>query len=336
MLKAAAGGGGKGMRRVDDAAALQSALAAAASEAKSSFGDASVYVEKLVERPRHVEVQVLADKHGTVLHLFERDCSIQRRHQKVLEETPCPVLPAATREAMTAVAVRAAEAAGYEGAGTVEFLLAEDGAFYFLEMNTRLQVEHPVTELVTGIDLVKAQLRIAGGEPLWFRQEELAQRGHAIEVRIYAEDPGAGWAPSPGRIESYREPGGPWVRVDSGVVAGSEIPIFYDPLIAKLIVWGADREDARRRLLRALEEYRVHGIRTTIPFFRALLRDPDVIESRLHTGWLTPERARRLVEKKTDDEIAVIAAAVAAFDDAASRAQSHESASRSAWRWSFR
>jgi acetyl-CoA carboxylase biotin carboxylase subunit len=239
MLKAAGGGGGKGMRRVERPEDLARSLETARSEARNSFGDDAVYIEKLIVEPRHVEIQVLADKHGNCVHLFERDCSIQRRNQKVIEESPCPVLPAETRAQMAAVAVQAAQAVGYQNAGTIEFLYGQDGSFYFLEMNTRLQVEHPITELVTGVDLVHAQLRVAEGEPLWFRQEDLHQRGHAIEFRVYAEDPSQNWAPSPGRVAGYREPAGPGVRVDGGLYQGGEIPVFYDPTVAKLVVFGA-------------------------------------------------------------------------------------------------
>ena len=337
MLKAAAGGGGKGMRRVDRAEDLRGALRAARSEARSSFSDDAVYVEKFVDQPRHVEVQVMADKHGHTVHLFERDCSIQRRNQKVVEETPCPVLPAATRAAMTAVAIRAAEAVGYEGAGTVEFLLGGDGNFYFLEMNTRLQVEHPITELVTGVDLVHAQLDVAMGLPLSFRQEDLTQRGHAIELRIYAEDPGENWAPSPGMLNGYREPGGPWVRVDSGVYQGAEIPIYYDPMVAKLVVWGATRADAIARADRALGEYRIRGVRTSIPFFRALLDDPDFRSGIYTTGFLSEARVARLSAATHRDDIAVMAAAIAAFerDNRLTRPASG-AAVNNRWRWSFR
>ncbi len=336
MLKAAAGGGGKGMRRVDGPGELAEALRRARSEAASSFGDDAVYIEKLVIDPRHVEVQVLCDAHGGAVHLFERDCSIQRRHQKVVEETPCPVLPPETREAMTAVALRAARAVGYVGAGTVEFLLGADGSFYFLEMNTRLQVEHPITEMVTGIDLVAAQLRIAAGEPLWFGQDDIRQVGHAIECRIYAEDAAHGWAPSPGRIEGYREPGGPWVRVDSGVYQGAEVPLHYDPMIAKLIVWGRDRDEAIRRSLRALLEYRVRGIHTTIPFFREVLADPDFRAGRYDTGFLSAERVERLTKLARNDDVAVIAAAIAALRRDTAVRRPAAAAAPSPWKWSYR
>ena len=342
MLKAAAGGGGKGMRRVDRAEDLPGAWRAARSEAVSSFSDDAVYIEKFVVRPRHVEVQVLADAHGNCVHLFERDCSIQRRNQKVVEETPCPVLSPETREAMTAVAVQAARAVDYEGAGTVEFLYGADGSFYFLEMNTRLQVEHPITEMVTGVDLVQAQLRVAAGEPLWFRQEDLSQTGHAIECRVYAEDPGANWAPSPGLITGYREPGGPWVRVDTAVYPGATVPVHYDPMVAKLVVWGRDRQDAIRRTLRALREYRVRGIRTSIPFFRELMADPDWIAGDVHTGFLSDERMARLTTATRHDDVAVIAAAIAQLERdharSAAPASTANGAARGAgnWKWSFR
>ncbi|NOY26115.1 MAG: acetyl-CoA carboxylase biotin carboxylase subunit [Oligoflexia bacterium] len=339
MLKASAGGGGKGMREVARQQDLAVAFSAARSEAMSSFGDDAVYIEKRVVGARHVDVQVLADAHGSTVHLFERDCSVQRRNQKVLEETPCPVLPDATRQAMTAVAVRAAQAVSYVGAGTVEFLydVAHD-SFFFLEMNTRLQVEHPITEAVTGVDLVQAQLRIAGGEPLWFDQDDLVQRGHAMECRVYAEDAGQGWAPSPGRIEGYREPGGPWVRVDSGVFAGAEVPIFYDPMVAKLVVWGTDRGDCIQRLQRALDEYRVRGIQTSIPFFRALLRDPDFLSGDYNTGLLSPQRMETLTAHLDHGELACIAAAIAALerDQQTRRPSLEDDADQDRWRWSFR
>lgn len=315
MIKAAAGGGGKGMRRVDRAEDFASAWRSAQSEAKKSFKDDAVYLEKFVENPKHVEIQVLADAHGQTVHLFERDCSVQRRNQKVVEETPCAVLPHATRLAMAKVAVQAAEAVGYVGAGTIEFLFSQaSGEFYFLEMNTRLQVEHPITEMVTGIDLARAQLRIAAGEPLWFRQEDIVQRGHAIECRVYAEDPSRQFAPAPGRISGLREPAGPWVRVDSGVYAGYEVPIHYDPMIAKLVCWGSDREEAISRTIRALREYRVRGIRTSIPFFAALLRDPDFADGRYSTGFLSPERLTTLTDAARLDDIATIAAALAQYE----------------------
>ena len=339
MIKAAGGGGGKGMRRVDRLEDMKSAWRAARSEAMSSFSNDAVYIEKFVVNPRHVEVQVLADTHGTTVHLFERDCSIQRRNQKVVEETPCPVLSDETRHAMTQVAIQAAEAVGYVGAGTVEFLYGADGSFYFLEMNTRLQVEHPITEMVTGIDLVQAQLRIAAGEPLWFTQDDLKQVGHAIECRIYAEDPSANWSPSPGLITGYQEPGGPWVRVDTAVYPGATVPIDYDPMVAKLVVWGRDRDEAIRRTSRALREYRVRGIRTSIPFFREIMADPDWIAGKVDTGFLSEERMARLTAATRHDDIAIMAAAIAQLERDHARAAAPAAAGTAVgnrWKWSYR
>ncbi len=315
MLKAAGGGGGKGIRKVERREDFASAWRAARSEAARSFKDDAVYLEKFVQDPKHVEIQVLADQYGNTVHLFERDCSVQRRNQKVVEETPCPVLSDETRLAMANVAVQAAKAVGYVGAGTCEFLYSQaTGDFYFLEMNTRLQVEHPITEMVTGIDLVRAMIRIAGGEPLWFRQEDVKQVGHAIECRVYAEDPANNFAPAPGKISGLREPGGPWVRVDSGVYAGYEVPIHYDPMVAKLICWGADREEAISRSIRALREYRVRGIRTSIPFFEAILRDEDFKRGDYSTGFLSAERMKKLTDTSHNDRIATIAAAIAKYE----------------------
>ena len=338
MLKAAAGGGGKGMRRVDDVEALDAALASARSEAKKSFADDAVYVEKLVERARHVEIQVLADAHGDAVHLFERDCSVQRRHQKVIEETPCPVLRPEVREAMAAAAVRAAKAVGYVGAGTCELLMAEDQSWWFLEMNTRLQVEHPITEMVTGVDLVRAQLRVARGEPLWFKQEELAQRGHAIECRIYAEDPYAGFRPSPGPLHTYREPQGPFVRVDGGFGEGDEVPIHYDPMIAKLVVWGKDREEAISRTRRALQEYRVVGIPTSIPFFLRILEDEGFLSGRYDTGFLAGDwLARHMGAEEPRDDLPFVAAAIAQLQrDLQRQPESAAGTDTSAWKRAFR
>jgi acetyl-CoA carboxylase biotin carboxylase subunit len=254
MLKATAGGGGKGMRLVKEEGDLRSALRMAKSEAKSAFSDDSVYIEKYIEQPRHVEIQFLGDQHGNYVHLCERECSIQRRHQKVVEESPSVIITPEIRAAMGKVAIDAAKAAQYEGAGTVEFLVDKDINFYFLEMNTRLQVEHPITEMVTGVDIVKEQIRIAAGHPLSIRQEEVEQTGHAIECRVYAEDPDNNFMPCPGRITSLRTPGGPGVRDDSGVFEGFEIPIYYDPIISKLVAWGKDREEAIARMKRALSE----------------------------------------------------------------------------------
>jgi acetyl-CoA/propionyl-CoA carboxylase biotin carboxyl carrier protein len=273
-IKAAAGGGGKGLKVVASPEEAERAFESARREGQAYFSDPTVYVEKYVEDPRHVEVQVLADAHGTVLHLGERDCTIQRRHQKLVEETPSPAVDAALRERIGQIAVDAARAVGYRSAGTIEGLLDRDGNYWFLEMNTRIQVEHTITEMVTGIDLVREQVLIAAGEPIAFRQEDVRFSGHAIECRVNAEDPSSGFLPTPGVITVYREPAGPGVRVDSGVQAGSEISGLYDPMIAKLIVWDRDRERARRRMLRALDEFRIEGVSSLLGFHRALLSHP--------------------------------------------------------------
>jgi acetyl-CoA/propionyl-CoA carboxylase biotin carboxyl carrier protein len=270
-LKAAGGGGGKGFRVARSEDELEKAFAGASGEGERFFGDPTVYIERYLEDPRHVEVQILADSHGSVVHLGERDCSIQRRHQKLIEESPAPGLDPALRERICAIGVEAARAVGYRSAGTVEGLLA-DGEYYFLEMNTRVQVEHSVTEMVTGIDIVREQIAIAAGEPLSFGQEDVTLRGHAIECRINAEDASKNFAPAPGAIGRYREPAGPFVRVDSGVEAGSAVLPYYDPMVAKLIVWDRDRESATRRMLRALGEYEIEGLKTLLPFHRALLQ----------------------------------------------------------------
>ena len=274
LLKAAAGGGGKGMRVVHAEAGMASAFEGAAREARQAFGDDSVYLEKYLTRPRHIEIQILADAHGTVLHLGERECSIQRRHQKMIEEAPSPAIGADVRQRMGVAAVAAAAAVGYRNAGTIEFLF-EDGEFYFLEMNTRIQVEHPVTELVTGVDLGEWQLRIAAGEPLPFRQDELQPAGHAIECRITSEDPENGFLPSTGVIRALQVPAGPGVRWDGGVAEGFEVSLFYDPLLGKLIVHGASREAAIDRMRRALHELRVVGVDTSAAFHRAVMEEPD-------------------------------------------------------------
>ena len=273
-IKASAGGGGKGLKVVHSAEEVDRAFEAARREGEAYFSDPAVYVERYLEDPRHVEVQVLADAHGNVIHLGERDCTIQRRHQKLVEETPSPAVSEELRDRIGRIAVDAAQAVGYRSAGTIEGLLSREGEYFFLEMNTRIQVEHTVTELVTGLDLIREQVLIAAGEPLWLRQEDVRLNGHAIECRINAEDPSSGFLPAPGRITGYREPAGPGVRVDSGVEAGSEIAGLYDPLIAKLCVHGVDREHARRRMLRALEEYRIEGVSSLLGFHRALLEHP--------------------------------------------------------------
>jgi acetyl-CoA carboxylase, biotin carboxylase subunit len=284
MLKAAAGGGGKGLRLVASERELESAFRTAQSEAQNAFNDTSLYIERYLERPRHVEIQVLADAHGNAIHLGERECSLQRRHQKVMEESPSPYLDESLRRTMGESAVGIARIAGYVNAGTVEFLMDRNKGFYFLEMNTRLQVEHPVTELVLGIDLVKEQIRIAAGQPLRWRQEQIRQRGWALECRIYAEDPDNNFFPCPGLIRSLRAPSGPGVRDDSGVFEGWTVPIDYDPLLSKLAVWGEDRAEAIARMRRALGEYEIHDIKTNIPFFRRVLEHPGFLAGDYHTG----------------------------------------------------
>ncbi len=316
LVKAVAGGGGKGMRTVREAAELAGAVRAARSEAGAAFGDTAVYLERQLIRPRHIEVQLLGDQHGTVLPFVERECSIQRRHQKVVEETPSLAVSPALRAEMTAAAAAVARTVGYTNAGTIEFLLDEDGRFYFLEMNTRLQVEHPITEMVSGVDLVRWQIRIARGERLDLSPERLlTPSGHAIECRIYAEDPDNSFLPSPGRILQLRAPAGPGIRDDSGATAGLDVPIFYDPMISKLIAWAEDRPLAVARMRRALGEYIVAGIRTTVPFFMWLLAQPEFLESRFHTTYLDEvlkaREGRPFVEPgPADEEIAMIAAAI--------------------------
>jgi acetyl-CoA/propionyl-CoA carboxylase biotin carboxyl carrier protein len=288
-IKASAGGGGRGLKVVRDPAGAVRALESARREGEAYFSDSAVYVERYLEDPRHVEVQVLADAHGNVIHLGERDCTIQRRHQKLVEETPSPAVDPALRERIGSIAVDAARAVGYQSAGTIEGLLSRDGEYFFLEMNTRIQVEHTVTELVTGLDLVREQVLIAAGHELSLRQEDVRLNGHAIECRINAEDVGNGFLPAPGTIAAYREPAGPGVRIDSGVVAGSEISPLYDPMIAKLVVLGVDREHARRRMLRALDELVVEGVKTLVGFHKALLTHPCFIEGETCHGLVESE-----------------------------------------------
>ena len=290
LLKAAAGGGGKGMRIVTSADALPEAAAAARREALSAFGDPRLLVEKFIPQAHHVEVQILADHHGRVVHLYERECSVQRRHQKIIEESPSPLLTPETRQALWEAAIRAARAVQYTNAGTVEFIVdPETQQFYFLEMNTRLQVEHPVTEMRLGLDLVQWQIRIAAGEPLPPEMDALPARGHAIEARIYAEDPAANFLPVSGTLGLVREPRRPWLRVDSGVQSGTPVPPFYDPLLSKIIAYGETREQARRRLLAALEETVYLGLPTNLPFLLDLLRHPDFVAGRVHTRWVETE-----------------------------------------------
>ncbi len=289
MIKATAGGGGRGMRLVNGPDTIEGLFKAAQGEAEAAFGNPGLYMEKFIERPRHVEVQILADNHGNVVHLGERDCSIQRRHQKLLEESPSPALDDQLRLRMGEAAVAAAKSINYQGAGTVEFLLDREGNFYFMEMNTRIQVEHPVTEMVTGVDLIAEQLRIAGGEPISFTQDDIQLRGHAIECRINAEDASHNFRPSPGRITGWLPPGGPGVRVDSHVYTGYEIPPFYDSLIGKLIIWGHDRDSALKRMKRALNECAITGITTTIDFHLNLLNREEFLKGDVHTKFVEEE-----------------------------------------------
>ena len=338
LLKAAAGGGGKGMRIVRERSELPSLLEQARGEASSAFGDGTLFVEKYLERPRHIEVQIIADTHGRCVHLGERECSIQRRHQKLIEECPSPVVDPATRKAIGAMAVKAAKAVGYVGAGTVEFLRAADGSFYFMEMNTRLQVEHPVTEMVTGVDLVKTQIRVAEGRELPFSQSDVSIRGHAIECRIIAEDPAHNFRPAPGTIRGLRVPTGPGVRDDGGIYAGYTVPVHYDALLSKLVAWGRDRDEAIARMARALDEYRIDGIKTSISFHRKVMDHPAFRDGELDTGFVAahPE----LVAPSEDpwlEEVAVLAAAVAHFRrveraSALAGAPAGERR-RSPWRW---
>jgi acetyl-CoA carboxylase biotin carboxylase subunit len=315
MLKAAAGGGGRGMRLVDGEDKLEAALAGARREAKGAFGDDTIYLEKAIVRARHVEIQVFGDEHGQVVHLFERDCSVQRRNQKVIEEAPCPVLDEPTRARMGEVAVRAARKVGYVGAGTIEMLYDQASkSFYFLEMNTRLQVEHPVTELITGIDLVRWQIAVAQGERLPLGPEQIERRGAAIQCRVYAEDP-VKFLPSPGTISSLRVPAGPGVRDDSGVTAGSVISVYYDPMISKLCAWASDRRAAIDRMRRALGEYHVGGIRTNLAFHRRVMRHPAFIAGDYDTGFIERHRADLQPAEPSPEDLdrAAIAAALQAF-----------------------
>ena len=335
LLKAVAGGGGKGMRRVDRAADLEAALRDASSEAGRAFNNPEVYVERLIEQPRHIEIQLLGDQYGNMVYLGERECSLQRRHQKVMEECPSPLIAQhpEMRRAMGEAAIRAARAADYHNAGTVEFLVDRDRRFYFLEMNTRLQVEHPVTELVTGLDLVRLQVEIAAGARLPFTQEQVAMRGWAIECRIYAEDPYNNFLPYPGKLTRLTRPLGPGIRIDGCVYDGWTVPMEYDPLLAKLAVWAANREDATARMIRALREYDVGGIRTNIGFFRQILEDPEFRAGNLHTGFID-EFFTRNAAPVPPVGMADVAALVAALHTLAHNGtpQSKPAAASNAWR----
>ena len=334
LLKAVAGGGGKGMRRVDRDADLQSALRDASSEAERSFRNSEVYVEKLIEHPRHIEIQLMGDQHGNMIHLGERECSIQRRHQKVIEECPSPLVEqhVEMRHAMGEAAIRAARAAGYYNAGTVEFLVDQDRRFYFLEMNTRLQVEHPVTELVTGLDLVRLQIEIAAGGRLPLTQQQVSWRGSAIECRIYAEDPYHDFLPYPGKITRLSRPLGPGIRVDGCIYAGWTVPMEYDPLLAKLAVWAGTRADATARMIRALSEYDVGGIRTNIGFFRQILEDPEFRAGNLHTGFIEEFFERHQRPQPSAELVAVAALAAAVHSQSRTAAAAQPDAPSSAWR----
>jgi acetyl-CoA carboxylase biotin carboxylase subunit len=314
MLKAVAGGGGKGLRLVRSPREVSSAYRAVGSEAASSFGDPRLYVEKYIEKPRHVEIQILADRYGRVIHLYDRECSIQRRHQKIIEESPAPGLDDRTRRRLGRIAIQGARAAGYVGAGTLEFLLDQEGNFYFLEMNTRLQVEHAVTERVVGIDLVKAQIEVAAGGYLPWRQRHITQTGHAIECRIYAEDAEAGFMPCPGKIEGLRLPEGLGIRNDCGVYEGAEVPIYYDPMIAKLIVWGENRVECILRMRRALREYQVRGIKTNISFHQWIVRHPRFMSGEFSTAFIDEEYdSMSKKELYPHKDIALASAAIAAL-----------------------
>lgn len=321
LIKASAGGGGKGMRIVEAEADFEEQMQRAVSEAQSAFGDGAVFIEKFITSPRHIEIQVLGDQHGNIVHLFERECSVQRRHQKVIEEAPSSVLTPEIREAMGKSAVGVAKACNYYGAGTVEFIVDEHLNYYFLEMNTRLQVEHPVTEQITGIDLVKEQIAIAEGKPLRFKQEELQINGHAIEVRVYAEDPANNFLPDIGRLATYKRPQGPGVRVDDGFEQGMDIPIYYDPMIAKLVTYGHTREDARLRMLRAIEEYEITGIETTLPFCRFVMEHPAFISGDFDTKFIEKHFSPEMLSTEPEAGAEEIAAVFATYLQETSKQQ---------------
>ena len=333
LIKAAAGGGGKGMRIVGDAGSFEEQMHAAISEATSAFGDGAVFIERYVSSPRHIEIQVLGDKHGNIVHLFERDCSIQRRHQKVVEEAPSSVLTPEIRERMGKSAVDVARSCNYTGAGTVEFILDEHLNFYFLEMNTRLQVEHPVTEMITGVDLVKEQIRIARGEEISFKQEDLKINGHAIELRVYAEDPKNNFLPDIGTLQTYKVPQGPGIRVDDGFEQGMEIPIYYDPMIAKLVAFGSDRKEAIDRMIRAIDEYQITGIATTLSFGRYVMRHDAFTSGKFDTHFVQNYFTPDALDTANEDE-AMIAALFAStiFKSSAVSADSLAQNYRSDWK----
>jgi 3-methylcrotonyl-CoA carboxylase alpha subunit len=329
LVKASAGGGGKGMRVVRQAAQLRDAIEGAQREAQKSFGNPQLLLERYIEQPRHVEFQIFGDSHGTIVHMFERDCSVQRRHQKVVEESPAPEYSEELRQRMAKAAIAAAAGVKYENAGTVEFIVTPQNEFYFLEMNTRLQVEHPVTEQVLGLDLVRLQLHVASGQPLPLSQDDLRQRGHAIECRIYAEDPDQNFLPQIGKVALYREPSGPGVRVDSGIEAGSEISVRYDPMLAKLIVTAENRAACIDRLLRALDEYVILGTTTNLPFLRRVVAHPTFREGRATTAFLGEEAAS--LQKKVSPIAAPIAALLSQRSKPARARASEEATISSPW-----
>ncbi len=314
LIKAVYGGGGKGLRIANSPAEVHQAMELAKLEAEASFGNSQIYMEKLLKKPRHIEFQVLADKHGSLIHLGERECSIQRRHQKLIEETPSPMMTKEKRAEMGEKAVEAAKAVDYASAGTVEFLVDKNGAFSFLEMNTRLQVEHMITEMVTGIDIVKEQIRIAAGEKLSYKQNDIAITGHALNCRINAEDPSRNFSPSPGKVENFQLPGGPGIRVDTALYAGSEIPLFYDSLIAKIAAWGRSREEARLRMQNALQELAVRGVETTAPFLRGILMDQDYQQGSIHTCFVDDRIASfRFQGEDKSADVAALSAVLASY-----------------------
>ncbi|MGB3181884.1 MAG: acetyl-CoA carboxylase biotin carboxylase subunit [Cyclobacteriaceae bacterium] len=341
LIKASAGGGGKGMRIVQAEEELEEQMQRAISEAVSAFGDGAVFIEKFITSPRHIEIQILGDTHGNIVHLFERECSIQRRHQKVIEEAPSAILTEEVRQAMGEAAVGVAKACDYYGAGTVEFIVDDELNFYFLEMNTRLQVEHPVTELITGVDLVKEQLQIAMGEPLSFVQDDLTINGHALESRVYAEDPTNNFLPDIGNLSTYIRPQGPGVRVDDGFEEGMDIPIYYDPMIAKLIVYGKDREEAIQRMIRAIDEYRITGIETTLSFCKFVMKHEAFVSGKFNTKFVEEHfKPEYLDEPLSDDMVEVAAALVAkAFNEKQNKAAGQtreESGGRKTSAWKLR
>lgn len=336
LIKASAGGGGKGMRIVNDISEFEEAMQRAVSEALSAFGDGAVFIERYVAGPRHIEIQILADTHGNVVYLFERECSIQRRHQKVIEEAPSSVLTPEIRAAMGKCAVDVAKACNYTGAGTVEFLLDENKNFYFLEMNTRLQVEHPVTELITGIDLVREQIKIARGEKLSFNQDDLKIYGHAIEIRVYAEDPANNFLPDIGKLKTYKRPQGIGVRVDDGFEEGMDIPIYYDPMIAKLITHGENREEAINRMLRAIDDYKITGVETTLPFCSFVLKHPAFTSGNFDTHFVKKYFSPEVLKKSSENEermAAIFAAKLFAEKLKKLNVSQHENATNRSSKW---